>query len=299
MYLASFTLPNARTEELIMGRKAAENGGAFPYLDNPYPCFLFPSRGLSTLTFAPLTVLYGGNGSGKSTLLNIMAEKLGLERTAPSNSGEMFPLYLENTAYELAADDCGEPCDIPAGSRIITSDDIFDYMLGARDINNEIAAGRESLREEYRTHRDGRHNVHFTGLDDYERLHEQNEARRLSRHQYEQTVLGRQAALGSNGETAIAFFKKKLEDDRLYLLDEPENSMSPAMQKELCTLIEQSVRYLGDQFVIATHSPFLLALPGARIYNLDADPVTTCNWWELPNVRAYYDFFRENENLFR
>lgn len=282
-----------------MMKKARENGGALPYLDNTYPCRLFPRRGLSELTFAPLTILYGGNGSGKSTLLNIIAEKLGLERTAPFNLGEMYPLYLRETAFATAADDWGEPAGIPVGSRIITSDDIFDYMLGARAYNDEVAEGQSEAREDYKYLRERKNAVRFTGLDDYERLHAQNEARRLTRHKYEQSMLGRQAALGSNGETAIAFFKKKLEDDRLYLLDEPENSMSPAMQRELTALIGQSVRYLGDQFIIATHSPFLLAMEGARIYNLDAEPVTVCDWWELPNVRAYYDFFKESGKYFQ
>ena len=57
--------------------------------------------------------------------------------------------------------------------------------------------------------------------------------------------------------------------------------------------------YCGCQFIIATHSPFLLSMEGARIYDLDADPVEVRNWWELENVRIYYDFFREHEELFR
>ena len=75
--------------------------------------------------------------------------------------------------------------------------------------------------------------------------------------------------------------------------------MSPAFQLRLRELLETSVRYLGCQLVIATHSPFLLSMEGARIYDLDASPVEIRNWWELENVRTYYEFFEENRKLFR
>ena len=63
-------------------------------------------------------------------------------------------------------------------------------------------------------------------------------------------------------------------------------------------MLEDYAKNCGCQFIIATHSPFLLAMEGARIYDLDADPVEVRNWWELDNVRIYYDFFREHEKLF-
>ena len=62
--------------------------------------------------------------------------------------------------------------------------------------------------------------------------------------------------------------------------------------------LEDSARFFGCQFVIATHSPFLLSMKGAKIYDLDADPVQTRAWTELSNVRAYYDFFKKHENEF-
>ena len=55
---------------------------------------------------------------------------------------------------------------------------------------------------------------------------------------------------------------------------------------------------MGCQFVIATHSPFVLAIRGAKIYDLDADPVDVKKWTELPNVRVYYDFFANHRAAF-
>ena len=78
------------------------------------------------------------------------------------------------------------------------------------------------------------------------------------------------------------------------MLDEPENSLAPKFQIDLLKLIVEASRYCDCQFVIATHSPFLLSIPGAKIYNLDLDPVEQCNWYELENVRIYYEFFKNN-----
>ena len=62
--------------------------------------------------------------------------------------------------------------------------------------------------------------------------------------------------------------------------------------------LEDSARFFGCQFVISTHSPFLLAMRGAKIYDLDEDPVDVKRWTELENVRVYYEFFREHEGEF-
>ena len=94
------------------------------------------------------------------------------------------------------------------------------------------------------------------------------------------------------------YFTQKIEEGRLYLLDEPENSLSPQRQMDLAQFIEDSVRFYACQFVIATHSPFLLALRSARIYDLDADPPRVRPWTALKNVRAYYDFFEKHRQEF-
>lgn len=84
----------------------------------------------------------------------------------------------------------------------------------------------------------------------------------------------------------------------MFLLDEPENSLSPAKQQELVKFIEDSARFFGCQFVIATHSPFVLAIRGAKIYDLDEEPVDVKRWTELENVRAYYEFFKKHASEF-
>lgn len=299
MYLISFTLPISM-EQILWEQQAAKNGGKMGYVDNPYPCGLFGERELYEVDFDRITIFYGGNGSGKSTLLNLIAQKLELNRIAPYNSSEMFDSYVKYCEYTLGYDEEGFRYRIPNGSRIITSDDIFDYMLTVRTNNDEISENKEDAKEEWANLRFGE-TVKFSGMEDYEALRMQVLARSksVSRRQFIRKTVGQEVKLNSNGETALKYFEGKLKNDTLYCLDEPENSMSPKMQLELVTMLEEMARYCGCQFIIATHSPFLLALEGARIYDLDARPASLKNWWELENTKVYYEFFKKHEHLFK
>ena len=102
----------------------------------------------------------------------------------------------------------------------------------------------------------------------------------------------------SNGESAFIYFTEKIKENGLYLLDEPENSLSPKRQIELTKFIEDSARFFGCQFIISTHSPFILAMHGAKIYDLDENPVDIKKWTELENMRTYYEFFKKYESEF-
>jgi predicted ATPase len=79
---------------------------------------------------------------------------------------------------------------------------------------------------------------------------------------------GRSLHEQSHGESFFALFKNRFRDDGLYLLDEPEAALSPTRQIEFLVLMHDSVRR-GCQFVIATHSPIIMAYPDARIHLLD------------------------------
>ena len=300
MYLRSFTLPVSLEDELIKQRMEENGGEHFGYIDNIYPCGLFGPKQLFEIDFRNITIFYGGNGSGKSTLLNLIAASLQLNRVAPFNSSELFDVYAKSCSYSMDVDDEGFMQRIPNGSRIITSDDIFDYMLTVRTNNAEIEEEIERGKKEYQRLKYGE-TVKFNGMEDYEELRMQVLARSKSksRRQFIRRTAGTEVKLNSNGETALSYFDEKLKNDTLYCLDEPENSMSPKMQLELSKMLETLARYCGCQLIIATHSPFLLSLSGARIYDLDASPVEIKNWWELENTRIYYDFFERHRDLFQ
>lgn len=102
----------------------------------------------------------------------------------------------------------------------------------------------------------------------------------------------------SNGESALMFWEKEIKENSIYILDEPENSLSAENQLKLKKFLEDSARFFNCQFIISTHSPFLLNLKDAIIYDLDSFPVCVKKWTELENIRIYYDFFKEHEGEF-
>lgn len=248
-----------------------------------YPFKVLSSRGVTALDFEPITILYGGNGSGKTTALNVIAQSLGLQRDTRFNQSSFFGDYVQLCRAELR-----QP--LTETSRVITSDDVFDYMLNLRAMNEGIDEKREALFQEYLD--DKYSTFKYRIMEDYERLKKVNLSRRKTQSQYVKTRLMENLREQSNGESAYFYFTSKIQENGLYLLDEPENSLSPARQQELVQFLEDSARFFGCQFIMATHSPFLLAMRGARIYDLDAQPVRTRRWTELEAVRAYHDFFR-------
>ena len=283
IYLESITLPDEDTEwKYRMGLQRT-------CYNTIYPFYTIQKTGLERLDFEPLTILYGGNGCGKTSVLNVIAEKLGLMRSTPFNRSNFFSDYVNLCRVNIES-------DIPEKSRIITSDDVFEYMLDLRRLNEGIDSRKEELFGEWY---DSRHSsVRVRSLADYDSLKKQNTARRNTQSEFVRTQLMDNVREQSNGESAIFYFRQRIEGDALYLLDEPENSLSAEKQTELAEYLEESARYIGCQLIIATHSPFLLAMRGAKIYDLDAAPATIRKWTELKNVREYYDFFKKHEKEF-
>ena len=286
LYLSSFSFPSAEEENSFF---LDERRTCY---DTFYPFQILPQCGLCRLDFEPITILYGGNGTGKTTILNIIAQKLQLHRDALYNRSNFFETYTNLCHYEQKAPNSPDSC-------IITSDDVFDYMLTVRTNNDEIGECREEARDQWGTLRYG-NTVKFRGMEDYDTVRIQllARSRSVSRKQFIRRVAGEEVKLNSNGETALRYFDERLKSDRLYCLDEPENSLSPKRQQELAAMLEQLARYCGCQFIIATHSPFLLAMNNARIYNLDAAPAQVQSWWELDNTKLYYRFFKQHRELF-
>ena len=283
MYLSHFSFPEAERETDFIFRLKRT------CYDTIYPFQVLSKKGLRMLDFEPVTILYGGNGSGKTTALNVIAEKLGLRRDTPYNRSNFFEDYTRICDFELQE-------DIPRVSRIITSDDVFDFVLNLRILNEGIDRKREDLFTEYLENK----YAHFQmkSLEDYEKLKKVTEARRRTQSRYVRGSLMDNVREHSNGESAFLYFSEKIQEQGLYLLDEPENSLSPLRQQELLRFLEDSARFFGCQFIISTHSPFLLSMRGARIYDLDEEPADVKRWTQLSGVRVYFDFFKRHEGEF-
>ena len=283
IYLDSMTFPNAEKEfDFFLAQK-------LNCYNTWYPFQVLSARHLERLDFEPVTILYGGNGTGKSTVLHVIAEKLGLIRESAFNRSSFFGDYLELCEASVRG-------VIPPESRIITSDDVFDYMLDIRSLNDGVDRRREETLAEYL-------DIKYTpfrmeSLDDYEKLKKKNRTHSRTQSRYVREAVPKNVREYSNGENAFRYFTEKIGENGLYLLDEPENSLSPARQQELVRFLEDSARYFGCQFIISTHSPFVLAMSIAKIYDLDEDPVNVKRWTELESVRAYYEFFRSHDGEF-
>ena len=283
IYLSHFSFPDIEQEySFIMALKRT-------CYDTVYPFQILSRHGLRMRDFEPITILYGGNGSGKTTALNVIAEKLKLERDTAFNRSNFFEDYTRMCDFEVQE-------KIPKISRIVTSDDVFDFILNLRELNEGIDQKREELFKEYLENK----YAHFQmkSLDDYEQLKKVCMARSKTQSKYVRKNLADNVREHSNGESAFLYFTEKIQENGLYLLDEPENSLSPQRQLELMKFLEDSVRFFGCQFIISTHSPFLLAMQGAKIYDMDEEVVDVKRWTELSGIRAYYDFFKKYEPLF-
>lgn len=283
IYLSQFRFPDIEREyDFILGQKRT-------CYDTVYPFQILSKHQLRVLDFEPVTILYGGNGSGKSTALNVIAQKLQLERDTPYNRSDFFEDYLFICEYKLNL-------KLTKESRIITSDDVFDFMLSLRAVNDGINLKREELFEEYLDAKYAK--FQMKSLEDYEHLKKVSAARSKTQSRFIRDNLMDNVREHSNGESAFLYFADKIKENGLYLLDEPENSLSPEKQQELLKFLEDSARFFQCQFIIATHSPFLLSMSGAKIYDLDEDPVDVKEWTRLGNVLAYYQFFKAHEKEF-
>lgn len=290
LYLESFTLPSEGEESNFLLRAPKCRRTCYT---SRYPFGIFPQKQLTEVTFSPITIFHGGNGSGKTTLLNLIGETLQLQRGAVFNRSGFWDDYLRLCSFESAPSFRRE---IRNNSRVITSDDVFDYLLDLRCLNENIDSRRTELLSEYTDKRYAK--MQLRSLADLDELRKVVDAQRKTGSRYVRDQVMNDIPEQSNGESAFLYFTREITQDGLYLLDEPENSLSAKLQLELAQFLEDAVRFYRCQLVIATHSPFLLALKDAVVYDMDSCPVSPCPWTELENIRMYHDFFESHRREF-
>lgn len=214
------------------------------------------------------------------------ANKLGLEGQEYASCNRYgrvayFTEFINECAYGLGEDEAGRAFDrLPKPSRYIKSEDIL-YEI--KKIQQSKILGDDYV---YEYIRKGMPKERAGELRSSWKMAEDLEILKYAQEKY------------SNGETTLQLLDLYLEPDALYLLDEPEVSLSPRNQVLMAENINKLARFLGCQFVISTHSPFMLGTLGAKIYNLDSDELETAHWTELENVRYFYDFFRKHKEEF-
>lgn len=284
VYLKSFKLLNSEEEMYML------SGETRTYIKNNYPFLIFPNKKLENISFSDITIFYGNNGSGKSTLLNIIANKIGASRNLQLLKGENFINYLKLCKYDMNNSNCFE-------TKMINSEDIFDYLINVKCINSNLVNQRNNLVNEFV---DNKYYKKAKDVTDIEEMKKVISARKKTMSKYvRENILAKDIVEQSNGETALMYFTKEITENGIFILDEPENSLSPIMQIKLAKFLEDSVRFFNCQFIIATHSPFILGIKDALIYDLDSIPVKTRKWSELDNVKEFYKFFKDREEEFK
>ena len=284
IYLKDFNLLSEDAEIVIINRKLRIH-------NDLYPLRIFPEKELKYITFNPITIFYGNNGSGKTTILNIISSTINASKRNIDKRGQIFDEYVSGCGFSLIhQDECKE-------IKYISSDDVFDYLLDLKAINSGVNRRKEDLYSEYNEYKKDQYRN--LSIYQYEEIKNKVDSSKLTASKYIRKRLGNNNIIQeSNGETALDFWQNEIEDYALYIIDEPENSLSAENQLKLKQFIEESTRFYNCQFIIATHSPFLLSLKEAKIYDLDEILVRSKKWTELKNVKVYNEFFKEHSNEF-
>jgi predicted ATPase len=97
----------------------------------------------------------------------------------------------------------------------------------------------------------------------------------------------------------MSFFRARYKIKGLYLMDEPETALSPKSQLELLKLLQEMSALGHAQFIIATHSPILLACPGSVIYSFDDSPVRTIRYEDTEHYQVYKNFMENPDKYLK
>ncbi len=241
-----------------------------------YPFSLPILTGLEKIDLeAPVTLLVGENGSGKSTLLEAIA-----------CAAEMIVVGSESTRSDPSlshARELAKYLKLAWTKRtrrgfFLRAEDFFGYAKKLNRMQEELEADLRQVDKDYQDR------------SDY--------ARDLAKMSYTGELAGIRRRYGegldarSHGESFLALFQARFVPDGLYLLDEPEAPLSPLRQLALIAAMKDMVSQNG-QFILATHSPILMAYPGAAILNFDGGTIHPVRFEELEHVRLMRDFLND------
>ncbi len=249
---------------------------------NRFPFDVPALRGLRELEFgAPATVFVGENGSGKSTLLEALALAADLPTVGSAEAGSDSSLREQRRLAETLT--------LVWRRRtrrgfFLRAEDFFGFARRLRLIRREMEKRIEEVERDY----EGRSEL-------AKRLAMGPAAASLAamEHSY-----GKDLDANSHGESFLRLFRARFVPGGLYLLDEPEAALSPQSQLGFVSMMSDMAAE-GGQFVIATHSPILTALPGAAVYSFDSSPLARVAYEELESVQLMKSFLQAPERYLR
>lgn len=239
-------------------------------------------RSLETIELsAGVTFFVGENGSGKSTLLEAVALAAELPTVGSDETREDATLAAQRglakhltLSWTLRS----------KRGFFLRAEDFFGY---AKRLSRMKAEMRERIAEIERE---------YEGRSDYARGLAMGPAFAslgAIEGQYGGDLDGR-----SHGQSFLTLFQARFVPGGLHLLDEPEAPLSPQSQLALMALMQDMIGE-GGQFIIATHSPILLAFPHATIYTFDRTPPEQVTYEDLEHVNLTRAFLNNPESFLR
>lgn len=258
----------------LVGRKRS-GGTGFPF-DLPV------IRALSELSFdTAVTFFVGENGSGKSTLLEAIALAARLPTVGSAQASDDETLAAQRALANTLKLVWNQKS---RAGFFLRAEDFFGFAKQVAKLRSEMQQRLVELDEEYQNR------------SEY--------ARRLAQGPAASSLADMERRYGvdldanSHGQSFLKLFQTRFVPGGLFLLDEPEAPLSPQSQLALLTMIADMVARKG-QFIIATHSPILLAHPGARIYSFDGGTIQLREYGELEHVALTRDFLNAPERYLR
>lgn len=219
--------------------------------ENPFPFDIPGVKYAKELDLSnPVTFIIGDNGTGKSTLLETIAIRLQLPNMDGSSYGkrgfEAARILMEYLTLTWNI-------DRPRGF-FLRAEDFGNLLNAVQNEDNRLSTFFEDIRGEVPD------NVLKAMRDNANhQIHQMNKA-------YGQDLQG-----FSHGEAYFKIMNDRIHQRGIYLLDEPEAALSPSKQLSLLYFIKEHLRNHVSQFIVATHSPMLMAYPGATIYQISDD----------------------------
>lgn len=238
-----------------------------------FPFTLAIIRELPELTFdSPVTFFVGENGSGKSTLLEGIAAAVG--STVIGSQDIKHDQSLSHAKHLALALKLVWTHRTHKGF-FLRAEDFFGYAKRIAQLRAEMETELSSIDQNNRQRSDFSKNL--------EKIPYQREIMEIKRR------YGNGLDHVSHGESFITLFQSRFVPNGLYLLDEPEAPLSPLRQLGFLSLLKEMVKQ-NAQFIIATHSPILLAFPDAQILDFDSRPIQEKSFEELPHVTLTKNF---------
>ena len=229
----------------------------------------------------PVTFFAGENGSGKSTLLEALAIATDLPAVGRADASTDDSLVSQRRLAGLLRAVWRRRAH---RGFFLRAEDFFGFVQRLQRERAEMEARIEQVEREY----EGRSEL----------------AKRLAMGPAAASLGAMEASYGrdldanSHGESFLRLFRARFVPDGLYLLDEPEAALSAQSQLGFIAMMRQMVAQ-GGQFIIATHSPVLMAVPGATIYNFDESPLREVAYDALEGVQLVKAFMQAPERYLR